>query len=88
MSLRPDSKKLHLVILAGTSILCSKLFFVFISRDDSEGSNLLIVAGLAAALYALALVARSSLRLSGTRGLLAVISIQAIVVTVLYFALV
>lgn len=83
-----DSKKLHLLMLAGSSIISSKLFFVFISRDDPEGSNLLIIAGLATALYGLALVTHAfSFRLTDTKRLIVTIFFQIVAVAGLYATL-
>jgi hypothetical protein len=47
------SKKVTLIILAITAMLCSRAMFVFI--DDPEGPNLLVVTVLASIIYFLSL---------------------------------
>ena len=81
------SKKISLIMLAATAIICSRmLFFVF---NDPEGPNLLIVAGLALAVYLLSSAAYifSPSKISGIKRLSAVICIQIILVIGLYFCM-
>lgn len=52
------SKKISLLILGATALVCSRAMFFFI--DDSEGPNLLIVTVLAIILYVLSLATYSS----------------------------
>src|ERR1700748_2155386 len=70
------SKKLPLIILAVTAIICSRLLFFFF--NDPEGPNLLIVTGLAATVYFLSFVIYvfSPLKTKGVQGLLAAIGVQ------------
>lgn len=80
-----DSKKFYLLILAGTSIVCSKvLFFLF---NDPEGPNLLIVTVLATILYFLSLIIYSFLPLANPKRLSSVIFIQMLIITGFYFCL-
>ena len=80
------SKKTSLVILAVTSILCSRTLFYFF--NDPEGPNLLVVFGMAAIVYFLSLTAylfNSSM--TGLKRLVLVIAIQILIVIGLYFCL-
>ncbi len=54
-SCRKNMKKLRLVILGITSVICSRALFALF--DDPEGPNLLIVLGMAALLYSASLLA-------------------------------
>jgi hypothetical protein len=80
-----ESKKARLLILGVTSILCSRLVFFFF--DDPEGSNLLVVMGLAIILYLLSLISYSLLSLKNPERLLLVIIIQIAIATGIYFCL-
>jgi len=78
------SKKASLIILAITSMVCSRaMFFLF---NDPEGPNLLIVTVMAMILYFPSLAAyllnRSA---TGLRRLLLAISIQMIIAAIFYF---
>lgn len=81
-----ELKSTSKIILAITSFLFSRAMFVFI--DDPEGPNLLIVTVLAAIVYFLSL-AVYPLKTSGVnlKKILTVISIQVIIVTIIYFLL-
>ena len=81
------SKKISLMVLAATAIICSRmLFFVF---NDPEGPNLLIVAGLALAVYLLSSVVYifSPSKINGIKRLSAVICIQILSVIGIYFCM-
>ena len=82
------SKKITLVILGLTGIVCSRGMFSFI--NDPEGPNLLIVMVLAMILYFLSLTANLYLlppSFTDFKRLLSVILIQVLIVTGLYFCL-
>jgi hypothetical protein len=92
------SKKISLVILGITSIVCSRT--MFLSFDDPEGPNLLVVIVGAAIVYFLSLTIYlfnpstksifqrfSFLSFTGLKRLLVGIFIQIIIVTVFYFCL-
>lgn len=81
------SKKISLLILAATAIICSRLLFFFFS--DPEGPNLLIVAVLSLVVYALSAVVYffSSFKVYGIARLLTVIGIQMLSIVVLYFCM-
>ena len=78
------SKRLTLLILGITAMVCSRAMFVFF--DDPEGPNLLIVTILAGVLYFLSLAAYS-LNLSGFKKFVLAIFIQIIIAISLYFLL-
>lgn len=82
-----DSRKTSLCILGITSLLSSRLFFVFV--NDPEGPNLLIVTVLAVVLFVPSLVvyARSN-TVSSFRRLLLPIMVQVVLVACLYFFLI
>ena len=81
------SKKISLMMLAATAIICSRVLLFFF--NDPEGPNLLIVAGLAIAVYFLssAVYIFSPSKISGVKRLSAVICIQILSVVALYFCL-
>jgi len=79
------SKKISLVILGATAIICSRMLFFFFK--DPEGPNLLIVAGLAMVLYlfSLAVYVFSLSKMTGITRLSVAICIQILSVIGLYF---
>ncbi len=81
------SKKISLLILGITSLVCSRTMFLFF--NDPEGPNLLMVTGMAVIIYFLSLavyVSNFSLpSLTGFKRLLMAIFIQIIAITVFYF---
>gem|GEM_PF-2239925 len=80
------SKKTPLLILGVTSIVCSRVFFLFI--NDPEGPNLLVVMEMAVVVYVLSLaVYLFSPSVKDLKRLLLVIFIQIIIVTGFYFFL-
>jgi hypothetical protein len=81
------SKKISLMILAVIAIICSRVLFFFF--NDPEGPNLLIVAGLALAVYLLSSAAYifSPSKVSGIKRLSAIICIQILSVIGLYFCM-
>lgn len=80
------SKKASLLILGITSIVCSRT--MFLSFNDPEGPNLLIVIVMAAILYFLSLIVYSFDRpTTGLKKLLLAIFVQIVIVTGLYFFL-
>ena len=83
------SKKISLVILGITSILCSRAMFFFI--NDPEGPNLLVVMVMAGIIYFLSLAVYvfypSTLPFKGLKRLLLVIFIQILIVTGFYLFL-
>lgn len=81
-------KNWSLVILAITAFACSRIMFAFI--NDPEGSNLLIVSGMAAVIYfASAALYLSNLypSLTGFKRSSGAILIQIFVATCFYLAL-
>jgi len=81
------SKKISLIMLAATAIICSRMLFVFF--NDPEGPNLLIVAGLSLAVYLLSSASYIFIpsKINGIKRLSAVICIQILAVIVLYFCM-
>lgn len=79
-----NSKKTSLLILGITSLVCSRVMFLFFS--DPEGPNLLIVIVTAVVVYFLSLAAYL-FNFSIPKKLLLAIFIQIIIVTGLYFYL-
>jgi hypothetical protein len=83
------SKKVSLVILGVTAILCSRAMFFFF--NDPEGPNLLVVTGMAVLVYLLSLPVYlfypPTVSFTGLKRLLLVIFVQILIVTVLYFLL-
>ncbi len=78
------SKKISLLILGFTAIVCSRTMFV--SFDDPEGPNLLIIMVMAGIVYFVSLTAYLT-NFSGIKKLLLAILIQIVIVTTLYFCL-
>lgn len=82
------SKKIPLLILGVTAMLSSRTMFV--SFDDPEGPNLLIISVLALIVYFLTLsltVYLFKLPITRLKGLLVTIFLQVLTVTVLFFLL-
>jgi hypothetical protein len=82
------SKKTSLVILGLTSIVFARVMFMFF--NDPEGPNLLVVFVMSGVVYCLTLVIylhNFLVPTSGLKRLLLAIIMQAIIVSVLYFAL-
>lgn len=83
------SKKVSLLILGVTALVCSRTMLV--SLDDPEGPNLLIVTVMGAVVYfsSLAVYLRNSLLvpLTGLTRLLFTILVQVAIVTGLFFLL-
>lgn len=81
------SKKISLIMLAATAIICSRMLFFFF--NDPEGPNLLIVAGLALVVYFLssAVYIFGPSKIKGIERLSAVICIQILSVVGLYFCM-
>lgn len=81
------SKKISLVILGATAILCSRALFFFF--NDPEGPNLLIVGGLAIAIYFLSFAAYLFVpsKMKGVTKLSVVVCVQILSVIGLYFCM-
>jgi hypothetical protein len=81
------SKKISLLMLAATAIICARMLFYFF--NDPGGPNPLIVASLALAVYffSLAVYIFSPSKISGIKRLSAVICIQILLVVGLYFCM-
>jgi hypothetical protein len=83
------SKKISLLILAITAIVCSRVMFLFF--NDPEGPNLLVVTGMAVIVYLLSLAAYlfypSTRAFTGFKRLILIIFIQMLIVTGSYFLL-
>ena len=81
------SKKISLLLLAATAIVCSRALFIFF--NDSEGPNLLIVTVFALAVYLLSVAAYlfGPTKIKGVERLLAGIIIQILLVIGLYFCM-
>lgn len=81
------SKKVSLIMLAITAIICSRMLFFFF--NDPEGPNLLIVVGLALVVYILSYLVYmfSPFKMKGIQRLFAVICIQILLVIGLYFCM-
>ncbi len=80
------SKKISLLILGITSILCSRTMFAFF--NDPEGSNLLIVIGMALILYFLSLaVYLYYLSATGPKRLLLAVLVQMLLAAGFWFFL-
>ncbi|HEX3384264.1 MAG TPA: hypothetical protein VHS53_03705 [Mucilaginibacter sp.] len=79
------SKKISLLLLAATAIVCSRLLLFFF--NDSEGPNLVVVTGFALAIFLLSSAAYlfGPSKLNGIKRLSAVVGLQVLLVTVLYF---
>jgi len=80
------SKKISLLVLGITALICSRALFFFF--DDPEGPNLLIVTVMALILYFVSLtVYRFNLSLTGLKKLLLAICIQVLLAGGLYVCL-
>lgn len=80
------SKKISLLILAITALICSRALFFFI--NDPEGPNLVVVIGMALILYFLSLmVYLFYLSAIGFKRLSLTVLIQILIVTGFYFFL-
>ncbi len=81
------SKKISLIVLGVTAIICSRMLFFFF--NDTDGPNLLMVTGLAIAVYFLSLAAYlfGASQMKGLRRLSVVICIQVLSVIGLYFCM-
>jgi hypothetical protein len=80
------SKKISLLILGVTALICSSALFKFF--NDPEGPNLLVVVGMALILYLLSLlVYLFKPSTVSSRKLLLGILVQILLVLVLYFFL-
>ncbi len=92
------SKKISLIILGITALVCSRVMFFFF--NDPEGPNLLVVTVMAAIIYFLSLAiylfnpkvksifqCLSFSSLAGLKRLFTMIFIQIIIVTTFYFSL-
>ena len=79
------SKNISLVILGATAILCSRTLFFFF--NDPEGPNLLIVGGLALAIYLLSFAAYVFVpsKMKGLKKLSVIVCVQILSVIGLYF---
>lgn len=79
------SKKISLLMLAATALVCSRAVFFFF--NDPEGPNLLIVTALAMVLYCVSVAAYlfGPTKVKGVGRLLAAIGIQALLGAGLYF---
>lgn len=78
------SKYTPFLILGATSLVCSRILFLFF--NDPEGPNLLVVVGMASAVYLLSLVAYAlNSSTAGSKRLVLVILIQILLVVSLYF---
>ncbi|WP_448699904.1 hypothetical protein ACFGVR_22430 [Mucilaginibacter sp. AW1-3] len=81
------SKKISLIALAVTAIICSRALFFFF--NDPEGPNLLIVVVFALGVYLLSAAAYvfAPYKTTGIKRLSAAICIQILAVTGLYFCM-
>jgi len=79
------SKKISLIILAVTALVCSRLLFFFF--NDPEGPNLLIITGLAVGVYLLSWVVYifGPLKVNSFTRLAVAICFQVLLVIGLYF---
>ena len=75
------------MILAVTAIICSRMLFVFL--NDPEGPNLIIVAGLALAIYFLSFAAYVFIpsKIKGLKRFSLAICIQILSVIGIYFCM-
>ncbi len=79
------SKRISLIILGLTSMVCSRAMFWFF--DDPEGPNLLIVTGMAAVLYFLSLKAYQLIfSTTGFKRLFLAIATQIIIATTFFLS--
>lgn len=81
------SKKISLVLLGATAIVCSRTLFFFF--NDPEGPNLVVVGGLAIILYLLSFAAYAFLpsKIEGLKKLLIAVGVQILSAIVLYFCM-
>jgi hypothetical protein len=82
-----ESKKISLVILGATALLCSRTFFYFI--HDTEGPNLLIVVVLAIVIYLLSYAAYVFVP-SNSKGLMKLavaVGVQILSVVILHYCI-
>lgn len=81
------SKKISLIILGVTAVICSRMLFFFF--NDPEGPNLLIVTILASVVYFLSVAVYifSPFRIVGVKRISLVVGIQILSVIVLYFCM-
>ena len=81
------SKKISLLILGVTAIICSRMLFFFF--NDPEGPNLLIVAALATVVYFLSFAAYvfGPSKIKGLKRLSLVVCIQILSVIGIYFCM-
>jgi len=82
--MRFESKKIPLLVLGVTAIVCSRALFLFF--NDPEGPNLLIVMVTAAIVYFLSLAAYV-FNVSTQKKLVLAIFIQVLIVSLFYFTL-
>ena len=82
-----NSKRISLMMLGVTAIICSRMLFFFF--NDPEGPNLLIVAAFAMAVYFLSIAAYvfSPSKIKGLKRLSLVICIQILSVIGIYFCM-
>ena len=81
------SKKISLLMLGVTAIICSRMLFFFF--NDPEGPNLLIVAAFAMAVYLLSIAVYvfSPSKIKGLKRLSLAICIQILSVIGIYFCM-
>ena len=81
------SKKISLIILGVTALICSRILFFFF--NDPEGPNLLIVAAFAIAVYFISLAAYifSPSKITGLKRFSLVFCIQILSVIGIYFCM-
>jgi hypothetical protein len=80
------SKKISLLILGITSLVCSRTLFLFF--NDPEGPNLLVVIGMAAIIFFLSLAAYAFCSsVTQFKRILITISVQILLVIGFYFLL-
>ena len=81
------SKKISLMVLGVTAIICSRMLFFFF--NDPEGPNLLIVAALAMAIYFLSFVAYVFVpsKMKELKKVSVVVCVQILSVIGLYFCM-
>ncbi|NCD68196.1 hypothetical protein [Mucilaginibacter agri] len=80
-----NSKKLSLVLLGATAIVCSRTLFFFF--NDPEGPNLVVVGGMAIAIYLLSFAAYAFMpsKIEGLKRFSIAVCLQILAVIVLYF---
>ena len=82
-----ESKKISLLLLGATAIICTRMLFFFF--NDPEGPNLLIVAAFAVVVYSLSLAAYafSPSKIKGLKRFSLVVCIQILSVIGIYFCM-